>query len=61
MATEANPGDGDWYEGEWEAGYARVLLGPGHVELPQGTYWVWISFEAGAEVPTQPAGPLRVY
>jgi hypothetical protein len=56
-----NPDDDEWHTAEWDDGFARIMLGPDEVPLAVGTYWVWISFTAGAERPVERAGQLRVF
>lgn len=61
LLTSDNPGDADWHDAVWDDGYGRLMLGPDDVALTVGTYWVWITFAAGAEQPVERAGRLRVF
>lgn len=46
QSIRTNPTPGDWVEGEWEEGVARVLIGPdGDIELTQGVWQVWIDID----------------
>lgn len=63
LTGAANPADADWLSGEWSDGTARILIGPegGATELDPGTYWTWVTWSAGDEVPVYRAGRTRIY
>jgi hypothetical protein len=47
LTSSANPAGGDWHAGAWDTTLigtyvAGVLVGPGAVVLPTGTYYGWI-------------------
>lgn len=61
VASSGNPVSGDWLTGEWQGGWARIMVGPngGAVTLGPGKYSVWISFAAGSESPVRRTGLLE--
>ncbi|MFE4857361.1 hypothetical protein [Streptomyces sp. NPDC056670] len=62
LAGNADPVNGNWHAAEWHSGSARILVGPdgGALTLTPGTYWVWTTWEAGAESPVYRSGRIRV-
>lgn len=64
VGIDAQPGLADWHvaswdpAGEWRDGYylARLLVGPGQVELVEGWVEVWARVALGVE--TAEIGPL---
>ena len=60
-----------WYVGEWEGpavqsgGYftatARILVGPSHVELPEGHVAVWVRANSAPEAVVKPIGTIKVW
>ncbi|MEV6547985.1 hypothetical protein AB0M57_04655 [Streptomyces sp. NPDC051597] len=60
--SRTNPVAEDWHPAEWHSGSARILVGPdgGELTLTPGTYWVWTTWEVGAENPVYRSGRLRV-
>ncbi|WP_032917990.1 hypothetical protein [Streptomyces rimosus] len=62
LAGGGNPATSDWYTGEWAGSTARLLVGPvgGALTLTPGTYWVWLTWTAGAETPVWRSGQIKV-
>lgn len=64
-----NPAAPDWKAGSWEiqgaSFFARLLVGPGvgaAIDLPVGTYRMWLRITSNPEVPVLEApGNIRVY
>ncbi|MEU5043161.1 hypothetical protein [Streptomyces griseorubiginosus] len=69
-AVTAKPTTGDWKTGSWDgtqprppgnAYIAHCLVGPGGtVELPAGTYTMWIRITDNPEIPVIPFGRLQI-
>lgn len=63
-STSDNPVAEDWTDGEWNAPWARIMVGPngGALTLTAGEYSVWLTWTAGAETPVyRTGGTLTVY
>jgi hypothetical protein len=62
VAHRDNPADDEWNTASWEAGSARILIGPGtDVLLTAGDYKVWINLDPpGSENIVRRAGILSV-
>lgn len=62
--ADASPVEDDWNDAEWETAgrthYARVLVGPGALELAPATYYVWARVAEGEEVPVKQSDTLTV-
>lgn len=59
------PDDTDWVLGSWEPtgspAQARCLVGPGGtVELPPGTWYVWVWVDGALEAPREPSGKVVI-
>lgn len=59
------PTDADWHAAEWEGDpaavrIARLLIGPGKLELTAGYYRVWYRLTDTPEVPVRQAGGLTI-
>lgn len=63
VAHSSNPATGEWRAATWDDDTARILVGPagGALTLAPGTYWTWITWTAGQEVPVYRAGRIRIY
>ncbi|MEU7032718.1 hypothetical protein ABZ958_03405 [Streptomyces sp. NPDC046237] len=62
-ANQANPGAGDWVDGEWDGdSTARILIGPaGDRTLTPGYWNVWVRIDPpNDEVVVRKAGTLTV-
>ncbi|MEU9415173.1 hypothetical protein [Streptomyces sp. NPDC048272] len=57
-----SPEAGDWLDGEWDDGEARILVGPdGETSLTRGDWYVWISIDPpGVEDIVRLSGTLSV-
>lgn len=60
-----HPADADWHPAEWvgpaaATRNARLLLGPGAVQMTPGFYYVWYQFEDTPEIPIRPAGGITI-
>lgn len=62
VAHRADPADDEWQVASWDAGAARLLVGPGSdTVLAAGDYRVWINIDPpGAESVVRKAGVLSV-
>lgn len=62
-SNSGNPAVDDWTDGEWNAPWARIMVGPngGAVTLTAGEYSVWLTWTAGTETPVYRSGTLTVY
>ncbi|MFI8872470.1 hypothetical protein [Streptomyces sp. NPDC055243] len=62
VAHRDNPSGTEWKTAEWNAGEARLLIGPGsELALTRGDYSVWVSVDPpGAENITRKSGHLGV-
>lgn len=62
LAGNSDPATGEWHTAEWHSGNARIMVGPdgGALTLTPGTYWVWATWDAGAEAPVYRSGRLHV-
>lgn len=70
FTTAGAPSEESWSPGEWEGesvfsgGYhravARILVGPGFLELPEGSVSVWVRTSAAPENVVKVAGTVRV-
>ncbi len=65
FAADADPPAGDdFVAAEWEtiggAHFARVLIGPGALELAAGAYRVWVKVTDSPEIPVLPIDTLSV-
>ncbi|WP_433235499.1 hypothetical protein ACQPYK_25445 [Streptosporangium sp. CA-135522] len=61
----AEPAEGDWLPAGWsnatsEGARARILIGPGAVALPDGTYMAWVRVNGAVERPVLPAGLVPI-
>lgn len=59
------PAELDWNDADWAniapAGAdARILIGPGAVELTDGTWQMWVRVTTSAEVPVMRAGEIVI-
>lgn len=64
-APDAEPGEGDWHEGEWgnptpRGCPARILVGPDGVELGVGMWAMWVQVIGAVEKPVFRAGLVPV-
>lgn len=56
------PAEDDWHAAEWADGVARILVGPGEVELePRTLYTAWVRVTSSPERPVLEAGPVAAY
>lgn len=62
-SNSGNPAVDDWTDGEWNAPWARIMVGPngGALTLTAGEYSVWLTWTAGTETPVYRSGTLTVY
>jgi hypothetical protein len=67
VAPGTNPAAPDWRLGSWETKgtsyFARALVGPGPgavIDLPAGTYRMWVRVTDNPEIPVLEAGNVRV-
>lgn len=65
VSGNTDPADTDWHPAEWEGPAAstrtaRLLIGPGQVELTPGYYRVWYQFTDTPEIPIRPAGGITI-
>ena len=67
VAPGTNPGALDWKAATWETKgttySARALVGPGPgavINLPVGTYRMWVRITDNPEIPVLDAGNVRV-
>lgn len=62
VAHRTNPASSEWRTAGWDAGSARLLVGPGSdTVLTAGDYRVWISIDPpGAENVVRQSGVLSV-
>lgn len=70
MAGSASPGPSDWKTGSWDGTaprppgnsyMAQCLVGPGGtIQLPVGTYNIWIKVMDSPEVPVIQVGILQI-
>lgn len=62
VAHRADPADSEWHAAAWDAGTARVLVGPGtDLALTAGDYRVWINVDPpGSEDIVRKAGVLSI-
>ncbi|MFD7093381.1 hypothetical protein [Streptomyces xanthophaeus] len=60
--NRANPGSGDWLDGEWDGTAARILIGPtGETALTRGDWHVWVKIDPpNDELVVRRAGTLTV-
>ena len=59
--TAEEPATGDWKTANWDAGSARILIGPGtDLQLADGIYRVWVRVTASPEIPVIRSGLLRI-
>jgi hypothetical protein len=65
MAGDHTPTATDWYTATWRTVgslyQVGVLVGPGGLVLPVGTYTVWVKVESTPTVVARPAGTLTIY
>lgn len=60
-AGQEEPGPSDWRSALWDGATARLLIGPGGtLELPDGTYRVWVRVTASPEIPVIRSGLLEI-
>lgn len=56
------PAEADWNPADvWDGTTAKLLVGPsGTIELPDGTYQVWVRVTATPEIPVIRSGLLEI-
>jgi hypothetical protein len=62
VAHRTDPASSEWRTADWNAGVARLLIGPGgDIALARGDYRVWINIDPpGSENVVRRAGILTV-
>lgn len=58
--TKEEPEETDWVTADWDAGRARLLLGPGGFTISDGYWEVWARVTTPFERPVRYSGRVRI-